>query len=152
MKEKTATEPAKIVKPADKGYGYEHSDGFVSLFLTAAAGGKTWYYADASKTTVTDADVTEDTGAAKLKDALATKLIERADAFKDGMMYYCVPLEHYNTYVSADPKLGMHGMVRNHFYDVTTGDIKTLGKGIYDPAEININAWHIVKQTTDLEE
>lgn len=168
VKEKTATEPAKIVKPADKGYGYEHSDGFVSLFLTATAEGKTWYYADASKTTVTDADVAEDTGAAKLKDALATKLIERADAFKDGMMYYCVPLEHYNPYDSANPKLGMHGMVRNHFYDVTTGEIKTLGKGIYDPAEIivpgdkaqmwylaakiNINAWHIVKQATDLEE
>ena len=169
VKEKTATEPAKIVKPVDKGYtSYQHSDGFVSLFLTETAEGKIWYYADAAKTTVTDADVTEDTGAAKLKDALATKLIERADAFTDGMMYYCVPLEHYNTLDKNNLKMGMYGMVRNHLYEVQTGDIKTLGKGIYDPdeiivpgdkaemwylaAKININAWHIVKQEVDLEE
>ena len=169
VKEKTATQPAKIVKPVDKGYsGYEHSDGFVSLFLTDTAEGKTWYYADASKTTVKDTDVTVDTGAAKLKEALATKLIERADAFTNGMMYYCVPLEHYNTLDLDALDMGMYGMVRNHFYQVVTGEIKTLGKGIYDPGEIivpgdkvemwylaakiNINAWHIVKQVTDLAE
>ncbi|MBR3286008.1 MAG: fimbria major subunit, partial [Bacteroidales bacterium] len=81
---------------------------------------------------------------------------------------YCVPLEHYNTLNLDALDMGMYGMVRNHFYQVTTGDIKTLGKGIYDPdeiivpgdkvqmwylaAKININAWHIVKQTTDLAE
>ena len=64
--------------------------------------------------------------------------------------------------------MGMYGVVRNHLYNITTDDITSLGKGIYDPTEIivpgdkaelwylaakvNINAWHIVKQTVNLSE
>ena len=56
-------------------------------------------------------------------------------------------------------------MVRNHWYNITLGDVKGLGKGIDDPnepivpeedmvwhlaAQIKINAWHVVNQTSDL--
>ena len=145
-----------------------NSDGYVSIFLNAAGAAKTWYTVPATFVgTPTDGDVTEDTGAAKLIDAMATKAIERANAFTKGFMYYCVPIEHYNA-LSTPVEMGMYGVVRNHLYNITTNDITSLGKGIYDPTEIivpgdkaelwylaakiNINAWHIVKQTADLGE
>lgn len=145
-----------------------NSDGYVSVFLSATGAAKTWYTVPASFVgTPTDGDVTEDTGSAKLLDAIATKAIERANAFKNGFMYYCVPIEHYNP-VGTPVEMGMYGVVRNHLYNITTDDITSLGKGIYDPTEIivpgdkaelwylaakvNINAWHIVKQTVNLSE
>lgn len=54
-----------------------------------------------------------------------------ADAYIDSKAYFAVPIEHFgNTGVD-----GEYGVVRNHYYELTVSSIKSLGTGIYDPAE-----------------
>ncbi len=97
-----------------------------------------------------------------------------ASFYKDGLMYYNIPIEHLRNGVKYT-EVGFkdknveanYGVVRNHFYMLTVNSIKNLGKAVYDPAEpivpddndvknyyvgakINILSWKVVKQSVDL--
>lgn len=167
--------------PASK----KHSDGDVSVFLTDVAKAKTWYVQIAdfpagfdpandvnetnwstyfSKITEPLEVSGEPNPANALADAITT-VIEPTNAYTLGLLYYCVPVEHLVAKAST-PEVGMYGMVRNHWYDITLDAIKGLGTGIYDPTEpivpgdktpdwylaakINVNAWHKIAQTSSL--
>lgn len=133
------------------------SDGYVSVFPTLAKSELFFY-----NTTTTAYEAISD---AQYKQAFTTDIVERANCYTNGLMYYCVPIEHL---AASSEAYGVHGMVRNHDYRVTVTGVSTLGKGIYDPAEpivpgdksqkwylatkININAWHVVTQNTVLSE
>lgn len=133
------------------------SDGYVSVFPTLTKS-ELYFY----NTTTTAYEAISD---AQYKQAFTTDIVERANCYTDGLMYYCVPIEHL---AASSEAYGVHGMVRNHDYRVTVTGVSTLGKGIYDPAEpivpgdksqkwylaakININAWHVVTQNTVLSE
>lgn len=91
-----------------------------------------------------------------------------AIGYKEGMMYYNIPIEHLNNTKADDGiKEANYGVVRNHYYVVTINELNTIGKGIFDPdevivpsdgdnetyyvgANINILSWKIVDQTVDL--
>lgn len=90
--------------------------------------------------------------------------------YKDGMMYYNIPVEHLrNEGNLADRsfKEADYGVVRNHWYNVTINSIKNLGVAVFDPAEeivpndnttkkfyvgaqVNILSWKVVNQNVDL--
>ena len=102
-----------------------------------------------------------------------------ATGYKGGLMYYNIPIEHYNNSENTE---GMeedgstkyvkipeakYGVVRNHVYKVTINKLENPGKGIFDPeevivpkdedekfyyvgAQINILSWKIVNQVVDL--
>lgn len=87
--------------------------------------------------------------------------------YNDGMTYYNIPIKHLRPYVQdAEIKTGMFGVVRNHWYQVSIGDIKTLGHSVYRPHEhiipesddtrymigssVKILSWRIVSQTAEL--
>ena len=167
--------------PASK----KHSDGDVSVFLTDAAKAKIWYVQiadfpagfdpanDVNETNWSTyfSKITEPievSGEPNPANALAeaiTTVIEPTNAYTLGLLYYCVPVEHLVAKASS-PEVGMYGMVRNHWYDITLDAIKGLGTGIYDPTEpivpgdktpdwylaakINVNAWHKIAQTSSL--
>ena len=98
------------------------------------------------------------------------KAVENAKIW-NGMSYYIVNIEHLgvnkkdgDTYLPA-----YYGVVRNHAYEITFNGVKGLGTPVYDPAtiypepvtpentesyvaaEINVLAWHLVKQTVTLQ-
>ena len=64
-----------------------------------------------------------------------------ATGYKEGLMYYNIPLEHFNT--TADVTSGTsvtvaeahYGVVRNHFYQVSLTGITGLGVGIFVDSE-----------------
>lgn len=97
------------------------------------------------------------------------------DGFKDGMMFYSIPVEHLlgpkpdgtNSGIVASETEGVYGVVRNHWYQLAINSVKGLGKGIFNPgkdivpvtpdpdhfalgADINILSWKIVQQSVDL--
>lgn len=51
------------------------------------------------------------------------------NGFKDGWMYYNIPIEHLGQ------NEGQYGVVRNHWYDIDVTKIEKLGWGIFDPVE-----------------
>ena len=101
-----------------------------------------------------------------------------ADCYKDGMMYYNVPIEHLrgSKYAYEKNKEGAevltvkeadYGVVRNHLYNLTINKVENLGKAVFDPyediipptssgqtyylgAQINILSWKVVNQGVDL--
>lgn len=98
------------------------------------------------------------------------KAVENAKIW-NGKSYYIVNIEHLgvnkkdgDTYLPA-----YYGVVRNHAYEITFTGVKGLGTPVYDPttiypepvtpentesyvaAEINVLAWHLVKQTVTLQ-
>lgn len=98
-----------------------------------------------------------------------------AIGYKDGLMYYNIPIEHLNnaaTTTDAENKrvipVAKYGIVRNHHYVVTVNSLTKIGKGIFDPEEeivpgkndekdtyyvgarINILSWKIVNQNVNL--
>lgn len=89
-------------------------------------------------------------------------VVAPANHFKDGLMYYAIPLEHFGT------TEGKYGTVRNNLYSVTIDKIKSVGHGIHDEnepivpgdrkepffvaAKVNILSWQMVTQTANLEE
>lgn len=97
-----------------------------------------------------------------------------ANGYKDGLMYYNIPIEHLNnTDITTDESgketipEAKYGVVRNHHYVVTINKLEKLGKGIFDPdeiiipndddkdtyyvgANINILSWKLVNQNVDL--
>lgn len=101
--------------------------------------------------------------------ALNTSLakVEGATGYKDGQMYYNIPIEHHYEASGKALEEGEYGVVRNHFYQLTVNSIKRLGHGVYDPtkdiipdeeedpkyyvgAHINILSWKVVKQNVEL--
>lgn len=99
-----------------------------------------------------------------------------AIAYKGGMMYYNIPIEHLNdkntyreTHNVNELKEANYGVVRNHLYEVTITSLKNPGHGVFNPdevivpgtgnpsdslfyvgAKINILSWKIVKQNVGL--
>lgn len=94
-----------------------------------------------------------------------------ANAYKNGRMYYNIPIEHLRPAASlANPKEAHYGVVRNHSYELTVNSIENLGKGVYDPGkdtiipddpsdpkdkyqvgvQINVLSWKIVSQSVSL--
>ncbi|MDE6714868.1 MAG: Mfa1 fimbrilin C-terminal domain-containing protein, partial [Muribaculaceae bacterium] len=92
-------------------------------------------------------------------------------AYKDGMMYYNIPIRHLRPLPAdnaSDKSIlsGMYGVVRNHWYQVTIGNVTNLGHAVYRPSEhiippsdatrymigskINILSWRMVSQTAEL--
>jgi hypothetical protein len=95
--------------------------------------------------------------------------------YKDGLMYYCIPIRHLRnadqTYTDKTIREhfleGIYGVVRNHLYAITVNDILNIGHGVYDPDEpivppievtenfylgvnINILSWYNVSQNITL--
>lgn len=134
------------------------------------------------KTGVTLVDKDGNTLSDEAKTALNGEM-EKASAgatgYKGGLMYYNIPIEHYNnsentegteegsttTYVKIPE--AKYGVVRNHVYKVTINKLENPGKGIFDPeevivpkdedekfyyvgAQINILSWKIVNQGVNL--
>lgn len=89
-----------------------------------------------------------------------------ADCFKEGMMYYAVPIQHYIAngstydYKFKDVDTGDYGVVRNHWYKFTINQIEKPGIPVHDPnqpiipnyddedryigLQVIILPWHIV--------
>ena len=139
-------------------------DGTVDMALTEAAAAKTWYVKNGAEYTVCDVATIN----AKF-DALEIK----ADYYKSGMMYYCVPIEHlrggtvtYNDNLSVSVNEADYGVVRNHHYVLNIKSIQNLGTAVYNPdeqiipvmesptyyvgAKVNILSWKVVNQSVDL--
>lgn len=92
--------------------------------------------------------------------------------YKEGMMYYNIPIEHLRDdgkYNDSDyvQKEGNYGVVRNHYYIITVNSIRNLGKAVNVPderiipndddvknyfvaAKINVLSWKVVRQSVDL--
>lgn len=92
--------------------------------------------------------------------------------YKEGMMYYNIPIEHLRDdgkYSDSDyvQKEGNYGVVRNHYYIITVNSIRNLGKAVNVPderiipndddvknyfvaAKINVLSWKVVRQSVDL--
>lgn len=103
--------------------------------------------------------------AAEKAEGFLNGVVEPANMYRNGMMYYAIPIEHFGkaqtSGTTPEPLEGNYGVVRNNFYEVNIGTFKTLGHGIDDPdepivpgdrkkpyyiaAKINILSWQIVK-------
>lgn len=107
-------------------------------------------------------------------DMKAFNATNKAIAYKEGLMYYNIPVEHFNedeiTEVDGEKVIpeAKYGIVRNHHYVVSINSLLRLGKGIYNPdevivpddnedeelyyvgADVNILAWKIVNQNVGL--
>ena len=143
------------VEIEDKGAGK------VNLKLTTAALAETWYTLEGYNPESGEATSATEFDSEKLATLFAD--VNDADGFKDGKMYYCVPIEHLN---AAKGEVGSYGVVRNHLYKLTLDKIKNLGTAVYDPEEaiipdynpetyyvaarLNILSWHIVEQNVSL--
>jgi hypothetical protein len=93
-----------------------------------------------------------------------------ANAYRDGYMYYNIPIQHRNgngITSKNDIKEATFGVVRNHWYQIAINNVLTLGKGINNPdepiivndkdqqfyyigANVNILSWAKVSQKSDL--
>ncbi len=62
----------------------------------------------------------------------------QAVGYKDGLMYYTIPIEHLNAEAAEDGALaeGNYGVVRNHFYNIDITGITRIGHGIFDEEEV----------------
>lgn len=56
------------------------------------------------------------------------------DGFAQGRFYYKIPVEHFNngSVTSAYYPAGRYGVVRNHQYEITLGELTGIGTGIWD--------------------
>lgn len=139
-------------------------DGTVDMALTTEAAAKTWYLKSGEEYTSCDvATINAKFNALEIK----------ADYYKDGMMYYCVPIEHlrggkvaYNDDLTVSVNEADYGVVRNHHYVLSINSIANLGTAVYNPdeeiipvmesptyyvgAKVNILSWKVVNQSVDL--
>lgn len=156
----------------EKGY----ADGYVTLIPDA--GCPQLYVMDTNTTTNPGYDpavANSEYRAATNKDlakGFLGSVVEPANKYTEGRMYYAIPIEHFGSATTAgsnpDPLEGNYGVVRNNFYMVNIGTIKSLGHGIddvtepivpgdrkkpyYIAAKINILSWQLATQTANLEE
>ncbi len=140
-------------------------DGLVYLKIAAAPAGYTYYLKDAAAASGYTATTVDD-----LNTSVWKRDMSECAYFKDGMMYYSIPVEHIRktgTFADNDYKEADYGVVRNHWYRITVNSVKNLGTAVYDPAEailpndantkkyyvgaqVNILSWKVVNQTVDL--
>ena len=161
----------KLAKKADNYTG--------SINLAASLGEATTLYAKAEGTDGKDTFTAIEGGVAKLNERLAGFTeSQKAVDFKNGKMFYTIPVEHMLNVSSTLPagsveKEGNYGVVRNHWYQITVNQVVRLGHGIFLPddgeetpeplipedpdserfalgALINVLSWKIVKQTVDI--
>ncbi len=136
----------------------DHPDGAgkVKLVLTDEAAAATWN----TKIDGTGESVTAD----QINGYFAS--LSPADGFKDGKMYYIIPIQHLNQPAEGSDAVGKYGVVRNHLYQLTVNKITKLGHAVWNPdepivptdnpetyylaAKLNILSWHIVNQNVDL--
>lgn len=153
------------IAPADLEINYKY-DGKVGVKLTTTAEGYTWSSTSGSITSITATALNT-----KL-DAL-TPAGSEAEYYKDGNMYYCIPIEHlrggkvsFTNAGETNVEEADYGVVRNHSYLLTITEVKNLGSAVYDTGEpivpptttptyhigakINILAWKLVKQDVKL--
>ena len=139
-------------------------DGTVDMALTAEAAAKTWYVKNGAEYTACDVATIN---------AKFDNLEIKADYYKNGMMYYCVPIEHlrggkvtYNDDLSVKVDEADYGVVRNHHYVLSINKIQNLGTAVYNPdeqivpvvesptyyvgAKVNILSWKVVNQSVEL--
>ena len=129
-----------------------YGNGIGALKLTNDAAALTWY----STEEPSDATKAE---AAAINAELKNDIV-KAEIYKDGKMYYNIPIEHLRggkfTYVSTTDKPvtgdgsadtepedikvneADYGVVRNHYYNITVNKIENLGNAVLDPDEIII--------------
>ena len=164
--------PTSWAATNEKGY----ADGYVTLIPTADC--PQLYVVDtdpATNNTYDPAVANSEYRAATDKDlakGFLGSVVEPANKYTEGRMYYAIPIEHFGSATTAgsnpDPLEGNYGVVRNNFYQVNIGTIKSLGHGIddvnepivpgdrkkpyYIAAKINILSWQLATQTADLEE
>lgn len=95
----------------------------------------------------------------------------KAIGYKGGLMYYNVPIQHFNNEDIVDNKVpeAKYGIVRNHIYVLQITSIARPGMGIFDPEEeiipedpfnedelyqvganVKILSWKVVNQGVDL--
>ena len=70
--------------------------------------------------------------------SLFHKLIGAIEHFKDGYMYYAIPVLHnVSTFADASSwwRVGDIGVVRNNWYDVTINSISGIGRPVDDPEQ-----------------
>ena len=145
-------------------------DGYITLKAKTLTSGSYYIYDGANYTAKTADEVT---AALNQGSVPATK----AEYYKDGMMYYNIPIEHLNDgtgiakYGDSNFKTNLveatYGVVRNHYYLLTVTGIKNLGKAVCDDeeviipsdddlkdyyvgAKVNILSWKVVKQSVEL--
>ncbi len=137
-------------------------DGTVTVGLTQAAKDATWSSSSTSTIELTSTALAEQIATEKIK----------ADYYKEGMMYYCIPVEHLRggklkvNNDGIEVKEADYGVVRNHYYMLTINSITKLGTAVYNPdeeiipnmdpetyyvgAQVNILSWKVVNQSVDL--
>lgn len=142
------------------------ADGYAHVELKEASN----YCYGAGETSTKDATTAE---ANKLLNGdVAYKYNTGCSFYKEGMMYYNIPVEHLRDngkYNDSDyvQKEGNYGVVRNHYYIITVNSIRNLGKAVnvpderivpndddvknyYVAAKINVLSWKVVRQSVDL--
>lgn len=166
---------------------------FKAADFFATIGNENDIYADTNKTSLTEDDfnVTESKGvttvhlkAGKYYDgqgnefeiavsnaientnkSRATDINQEITYYKDGLMYYNIPVEHIGNALSE----GEYGIVRNHQYAVTINTLENLGNGALSddteiipsnnddevvsynvPATVEVLDWKLVNQGEDL--
>ncbi len=155
-----------------------YNDGKVHVALTSEAAEGTYYeitgYTDDGKV-----DTYEEIEVSDIEDALgefndyADSQVSDDDgedgyvvAYTDGLMYYNIPIQHFNNTYGEELAEANYGVVRNHWYQVTITSLSKLGRGIFDPneviipdedlesyyvnAEIHILPWKVVTFDADL--
>ncbi len=120
------------------------------------------------------ADEAGKTAVEQLDAELAGFNVEGSDAiaYKGGLMYYDIPIQHLNNPATRDPKQVLeaeYGVVRNHVYVLNITSLTNPGMGIFDPdeiiipddpfkedklyqvgADIKVLSWKIVEQNVEL--
>jgi len=152
----------------------DEGDGRVSVEFTLKDG---TYYSHNGETYTADANA-QTTLTTKFTTHFSTEKTagNLAKHYKDGMMYYNIPIEHLRTQTDGSPYNANseievleaeYGVVRNHFYKITVSSISQLGTAVHDPdeeivpnpgenityyvgAQINILSWKIVNQSANL--
>jgi hypothetical protein len=153
-------------------------NGRINVILSATGEAKSW--TNAAGEAVTTVDINDALrGFTTNADAVAYGDPDKAADGdpSNGLMYYCIPIEHMRGGIQSKKELGndklrnikegQFGVVRNHIYDLSINLIKNLGHGIYNPDEpivpplekddryyigvkVNILSWHNVQQNVTL--
>ncbi len=145
------------IEPSDVDvkYGY---DGTFSIVITNTA--EKWFQDNEGQEAWASAEAVE-------KEINAYLPSHQSYCYNDGMLYYVIPIRHLRPYTEGEAiKTGMFGVVRNHWYQVSVGQVRNLGHAVYRPHEhiippsdatrymigssIKILSWRIVAQTAEL--
>jgi hypothetical protein len=152
---------AEQIAVAPNNEGVENVQTSYEVYFKLATEGGEWYSINEENKYVAVADANA---------VLAN--VENAKIW-NGMSYYIVNIEHLGAKERVDETTeyapAFYGVVRNHAYEITFSGVRGLGTPVYNPetvypepvtpentesyvaAEINVLAWHLVKQTVTLQ-